>query len=161
MHLAALLADHAASFLGFAACFSAYTALHPCAHHTRPCTCASAVSICTDAHADACLLAVSLPRLDVHQIKRIHEYKRQLLNVLGIIHRYNTIKKMSPEQRSKLVPRVCIIGGKVRPAVEKCSVMFCAVAAAAAGICVCCWFVKFVSGVALLLAACHMVATTS
>jgi starch phosphorylase len=48
------------------------------------------------------------------QIKRIHEYKRQLLNVLGIIHRYDAIKKMSPEQRSKLVPRVCIIGGKVR-----------------------------------------------
>lgn len=48
------------------------------------------------------------------QVKRIHEYKRQLLNVLGIIHRYDEIKKMSQEQRSKLVPRVCIIGGKVR-----------------------------------------------
>jgi hypothetical protein len=47
------------------------------------------------------------------QVKRIHEYKRQLLNVLGIIHRYDEIKKMSQEQRSKLVPRVCIIGGKV------------------------------------------------
>ena len=48
------------------------------------------------------------------QVKRIHEYKRQLLNLLGIIHRYDQIKKMSQEQRSKLVPRVCIIGGKVR-----------------------------------------------
>jgi hypothetical protein len=47
------------------------------------------------------------------QVKRIHEYKRQLMNVLGIIHRYDQIKKMSQEQRSKLVPRVCIIGGKV------------------------------------------------
>jgi starch phosphorylase len=47
-------------------------------------------------------------------VKRIHEYKRQLLNVLGIIHRYDQIKKMTPEQRSKVVPRVCIIGGKVR-----------------------------------------------
>jgi hypothetical protein len=50
-------------------------------------------------------------------VKRIHEYKRQLLNVLGIIHRYDQIKKMTQEQRSKLVPRVCIIGGKVRQAV--------------------------------------------
>jgi starch phosphorylase len=48
------------------------------------------------------------------QVKRIHEYKRQLLNVLGIIHRYDQIKKMTQEQRSKVVPRVCIIGGKVR-----------------------------------------------
>lgn len=48
------------------------------------------------------------------QVKRIHEYKRQLLNLLGIIHRYDAIKKMTPEQRSKVVPRVCIIGGKVR-----------------------------------------------
>lgn len=46
-------------------------------------------------------------------MKRIHEYKRQLLNLLGIIHRYDQIKKMNQEQRSKLVPRVCIIGGKV------------------------------------------------
>lgn len=49
------------------------------------------------------------------QIKRIHEYKRQLLNVLGIIYRYDQIKKMNAEQRSQVVPRVCIIGGKVRP----------------------------------------------
>jgi starch phosphorylase len=52
------------------------------------------------------------------QVKRIHEYKRQLLNVLGIIHRYDQIKKMSQEQRSKLVPRVCIIGGKAAPGYE-------------------------------------------
>ena len=52
------------------------------------------------------------------QVKRIHEYKRQLLNVLGIIHRYDQIKKMTQEQRSKLVPRVCIIGGKVRTAAD-------------------------------------------
>ena len=36
--------------------------------------------------------------LDI-QVKRIHEYKRQLLNVLGIIHRYDAIRKMSPEER--------------------------------------------------------------
>ena len=34
------------------------------------------------------------------QIKRIHEYKRQLLNIMGIIHRYNEMKAMSPEERA-------------------------------------------------------------
>lgn len=46
------------------------------------------------------------------QIKRIHEYKRQLLNILGVICRYNKIKRMSPEERCKVVPKVVIIGGK-------------------------------------------------
>jgi len=52
---------------------------------------------------------------DVH-VKRIHEYKRQLLNILGVIHRYQWIKSMSPEQRQKVTPRVVIFGGKAAPA---------------------------------------------
>ena len=52
------------------------------------------------------------------QVKRIHEYKRQLLNVLSIIHRYDQIKKMSPAERRNVVPRVCIIGGKAAPGYE-------------------------------------------
>lgn len=36
------------------------------------------------------------------QIKRIHEYKRQLLNILGIIYRYDRIKNMSPQERKKV-----------------------------------------------------------
>lgn len=40
------------------------------------------------------------------QVKRIHEYKRQFMNALGCIHRYMTLKKMSPEERKKVVP-VC------------------------------------------------------
>eukprot|EP00271_Cylindrocystis_brebissonii_P010351 TRINITY_DN26521_c0_g1_i1.p1 TRINITY_DN26521_c0_g1~~TRINITY_DN26521_c0_g1_i1.p1 ORF type:complete len:938 (+),score=229.50 TRINITY_DN26521_c0_g1_i1:58-2871(+) len=47
------------------------------------------------------------------QVKRIHEYKRQLLNILGIIYRYKKMKEMTPEERVKAyVPRVCLFGGK-------------------------------------------------
>jgi starch phosphorylase len=46
------------------------------------------------------------------QVKRIHEYKRQFLNILGIIYRYKQMKAMTPEERAKCVPRVCIFGGK-------------------------------------------------
>ncbi|KAJ8750192.1 hypothetical protein K2173_014107 [Erythroxylum novogranatense] len=47
------------------------------------------------------------------QVKRIHEYKRQLLNILGIVYRYKKIKEMTPvERKEKYVPRVCIFGGK-------------------------------------------------
>ncbi|GAB1193533.1 Non-essential glycogen phosphorylase [Aspergillus pseudonomiae] len=49
------------------------------------------------------------------QVKRIHEYKRQQLNIFGVIHRYLTIKSMSPEERKKVLPRVSIIGGKAAP----------------------------------------------
>ncbi|CCU74300.1 glycogen phosphorylase [Blumeria hordei DH14] len=49
------------------------------------------------------------------QVKRIHEYKRQQLNIFGIIHRYLMIKSMSPEERKNLVPRVSILGGKAAP----------------------------------------------
>ncbi|XP_024541571.1 alpha-glucan phosphorylase, H isozyme-like [Selaginella moellendorffii] len=46
------------------------------------------------------------------QIKRIHEYKRQLLNILSVIYRYKTIKEMSPEERANTVPRTVMFGGK-------------------------------------------------
>ncbi|CAH9099477.1 unnamed protein product [Cuscuta epithymum] len=47
------------------------------------------------------------------QVKRIHEYKRQLLNILGIVYRYKQMKEMSAAEReAKFVPRVCIFGGK-------------------------------------------------
>ncbi|XP_024372040.1 alpha-glucan phosphorylase, H isozyme isoform X1 [Physcomitrium patens] len=47
------------------------------------------------------------------QIKRIHEYKRQLMNIMGVIHRYLKMKDMNPKERAvKYVPRVCIFGGK-------------------------------------------------
>ena len=48
---------------------------------------------------------------DIH-VKRIHEYKRQLLNVLHIITMFNRIKK---DPRAHFVPRTVIIGGKAAP----------------------------------------------
>ena len=49
------------------------------------------------------------------QVKRMHEYKRQQLNIFGVIHRYLDLKKMSPEDRKKVQPRVSIFGGKAAP----------------------------------------------
>jgi len=49
------------------------------------------------------------------QVKRLHEYKRQQLNIFGVIHRYLAIKAMSAEDRKKLAPRVSIFGGKAAP----------------------------------------------
>ena len=44
------------------------------------------------------------------QVKRIHEYKRQLLNILHAIHLYIKIK-----EGYKTVPRTIMIGGKAAP----------------------------------------------
>ncbi|KAF0483239.1 glycosyl transferase [Gigaspora margarita] len=49
------------------------------------------------------------------QVKRIHEYKRQFMNILSVIHRYNSLKKMSSEERCDVVKRVIIFGGKAAP----------------------------------------------
>ncbi|KAF2154147.1 glycosyltransferase family 35 protein [Myriangium duriaei CBS 260.36] len=49
------------------------------------------------------------------QVKRMHEYKRQQLNIFGVIHRYLTIKSMSAAEKKKLTPRVSIFGGKAAP----------------------------------------------
>uniref|UniRef100_A0A8D3E144 Alpha-1,4 glucan phosphorylase n=1 Tax=Scophthalmus maximus TaxID=52904 RepID=A0A8D3E144_SCOMX len=48
---------------------------------------------------------------DVH-VKRIHEYKRQLLNCLHIVVMYNRIRK---NPKAPFVPRTVIIGGKAAP----------------------------------------------
>ena len=49
------------------------------------------------------------------QVKRMHEYKRQQLNIFGVIHRYLELKAMKPEERKKVTPRVSIFGGKAAP----------------------------------------------
>jgi glycogen phosphorylase len=48
-------------------------------------------------------------------VKRIHEYKRQLMNILYVIHRYLSILGMNESQRAEVVPRVVFIGGKAAP----------------------------------------------
>ncbi|KAJ1479642.1 glycosyl transferase, partial [Baffinella frigidus] len=52
------------------------------------------------------------------QVKRIHEYKRQLLNVFGIIHRHSELRRMKREAPGLLgavVPRAFIFAGKAAP----------------------------------------------
>lgn len=46
------------------------------------------------------------------QVKRIHEYKRQLLNILHVITLYNRLKK---NPNMQFVPRTVMIGGKAAP----------------------------------------------
>jgi len=46
------------------------------------------------------------------QVKRIHEYKRQLLNVLHVITRYNRIRE---GRETQSVPRVVVFSGKAAP----------------------------------------------
>jgi len=46
------------------------------------------------------------------QVKRIHEYKRQLLNILHVITLYNRIKK---NPNAPFTPRTVMIGGKAAP----------------------------------------------
>jgi starch phosphorylase len=55
-------------------------------------------------------LDVNVDSLFDVQIKRIHEYKRQLLNVLHIITLYNRIRR-----GGECVPRTVIFGGKAAP----------------------------------------------
>lgn len=46
------------------------------------------------------------------QVKRIHEYKRQLLNILHVIHLYDRIRRGDTQG---MVPRCVLLGGKAAP----------------------------------------------
>lgn len=60
----------------------------------------------------SCGLEVDTNMLFDVQVKRIHEYKRQLLNALHIIHRYGRILRGETDD---MTPRCIIIGGKAAP----------------------------------------------
>jgi len=50
------------------------------------------------------------------QIKRIHEYKRQFLNIMRVIYDYIELKRKAETRNTKgIVPRVVIFGGKAAP----------------------------------------------
>jgi starch phosphorylase len=57
-------------------------------------------------------LAVDPAALFDVQIKRIHEYKRQLLNALHVIHRY---LELTEDGREPAAPRVFVFAGKAAP----------------------------------------------
>ncbi|MGK0290681.1 MAG: starch phosphorylase [bacterium] len=61
---------------------------------------------------EKCFVDVNPDSMFDIQVKRIHEYKRQLLNVLHVIHLYNQIKD-NPDK--EFVPRTVIFGGKAAP----------------------------------------------
>lgn len=66
--------------------------------------------------AEKCRIRVDPTALFDVQVKRIHEYKRQFMNILQVIHRYLQLKTMTPEQlEQQVVPRVVIFGGKAAP----------------------------------------------
>lgn len=60
-------------------------------------------------------IKINLDSMFDAQIKRFHEYKRQLLNVFHVITLYNRIKR-NPKQ--KMVPRTVIFSGKAAPAYQ-------------------------------------------
>jgi len=57
-------------------------------------------------------LSISTGMLFDVQVKRIHEYKRQLLNLLHAIHLYDRIRRGDGDD---ITPRAIIIGGKAAP----------------------------------------------
>ena len=60
----------------------------------------------------ACGVAFNIDAMFDVQVKRIHEYKRQLLNVLHVIHLYDRIKRGDV---GDWTPRCVLFGGKAAP----------------------------------------------
>jgi starch phosphorylase len=59
-----------------------------------------------------CDVAFNLEAIFDVQVKRIHEYKRQLLNVLHVIHLYDRLKR---GDAADWTPRCVLFGGKAAP----------------------------------------------
>ncbi|KAF8630104.1 hypothetical protein AX17_005500 [Amanita inopinata Kibby_2008] len=67
-------------------------------------------------HINATLgLTVNTDAMFDVQIKRLHEYKRQTMNILGVIHRYLALKDMSVAERKKMNKKVVFFAGKAAP----------------------------------------------
>ncbi|KIL64364.1 glycosyltransferase family 35 protein [Amanita muscaria Koide BX008] len=67
-------------------------------------------------HVQATLgLTVNTDAMFDVQIKRLHEYKRQTMNILGVIHRYLTLKDMTPAERKKVNKKAIFFAGKAAP----------------------------------------------
>ncbi len=62
--------------------------------------------------AEKCGVTFSVDAMFDVQVKRIHEYKRQLLNVLHVIHLYDRIKR---GDTAEWTPRCVLFGGKAAP----------------------------------------------
>ena len=60
----------------------------------------------------SCGITIDTHTLFDVQVKRIHEYKRQHLNVLHIVHLYHRLKQ---DPSLKITPRTFIFGGKAAP----------------------------------------------
>ncbi len=63
----------------------------------------------------ACGIQVSAEALFDIQCKRLHEYKRQFMNILGVIYRYQRLKAMKPAELKDTVPKIVIFSGKSAP----------------------------------------------
>ncbi len=61
---------------------------------------------------DKCDVAFNPDFLFDVQVKRIHEYKRQLLNILHVIHLYDKIVR---GEAADVIPRCVLLGGKAAP----------------------------------------------
>jgi starch phosphorylase len=69
------------------------------------------VRLATLVEADCGVVFNTKALFDV-QVKRMHEYKRQLLNILHVIHLYDRIKR---GDTANWTPRCVLIGGKAAP----------------------------------------------
>ncbi len=65
--------------------------------------------------AASCGVHVNPEALFDVQCKRLHEYKRQFMNILGVIYRYEVLQKLTDDQLAEEVPRVIIFAGKSAP----------------------------------------------
>ena len=66
-----------------------------------------------------CMIDINIDALYDVQVKRVHEYKRQLLDALYVVHRYLSIKETPKSERSKIVKRVIFFGGKAAPGYQQ------------------------------------------